>query len=225
MALGAKIRRVVEDYKPSVGTAFFNYLDLVATEPEPVELAAGFHAEYVESSSDPMFARVVPRWQRRLAAPRLDSGDWYLMVLLDDDKVFGHFWVALRHTRGWFQGFPRVHLSDRGDEAYGFDLYLEPEYRRGAVGQYVAYLTITSLRDRGVSIGYTHVLHDNVPSIFWHHGVGFNWVQTFNYLNIGPRIWWKIPFSESPRHGPLSRRGRHTERDPQMPFGGSYFPQ
>ena len=42
-------------------------------------------------------------------------------------------------------------------------------------------------------------------------------------LQIGPFIKWKIPFSEMPRFGPMSRKGRHTDPDKKI-FGPPLFP-
>ena len=219
----SKLVDVVKGYRPKVGTAFVTYLDLDATQAPEVELPPQFRDVLIDSSSHPLLPRFSPRWQRRIAGPRLDAGDWYAVAMLDDDHIFGHFWLTLRNGQGLFNGIPNLHLG--ADEAYGFDLYLDPDYRRGNMSLWAAKVTIDTLRSKGASIGYTHVLHDNPGSVLWHHGIGFNWVQVFNYLNVGPRIWWRIPMSESPRYGPLSRRGRHTEDDPQLPFGGQMLPQ
>ena len=218
----AGLREKIAAWRPRVGTAFLTYLDLEGSDvSQPLDDRYSF--KVVESSADPLLGRFAPRWQRRFAGPRLDAGDWYALVILEGDKVIGHFWAALRPSNNPLSGAMRIRL--RQDEAYGFDLYLNPDHRRGSIGTFVADATISELKLRGVRVGYTHVLFDNPASVLWHDSIGFNWVQMFNYINIGPRIWWKLPFSESPRYGPLSRRGRHNEADPQMPFGGALIPK
>ena len=224
MGIAERVKKAVADYRPKIGSGYLTYIDLFEADPEYVELDDTYTHEVVQSSSNPLFAKVAPPWQRRIAAQKVDAGDWYVLVIMHEGKVIGHFWATVRSTKGLLNGVMDVNLVD-GHEAYGFDLYLDPDHRRGKIGNWVAWLTITGLRDRGVRYGYTHVLTDNVPSIFWHHGVGFNIYQTFNYFNFGPRIWWKMPFSETPRYGPLSRRGRFNDPEPQDPFGGSFFPQ
>jgi L-amino acid N-acyltransferase YncA len=223
MRIREKFGSLLEEYRPRVGTAFLTALDIDGVEPPDVDLPEGFTSRIITSGDDPLLLTFSPSWQRRMAAERLDSGDWYVLVILDGDKLIGHFWASMISTKGLFNGVIDVNVG--ADEAYGFDLYLHPDYRRGKIGNFVANSTIMSLRERNVKVGYTHVLFDNAPSIFWHHGVGFNWVQVFNYVNIGPRIWWKIPFSASPRYGPLSRKGRFNDKNPQMPFGSSMLPQ
>jgi GNAT superfamily N-acetyltransferase len=219
-----RIKSKLAEYRPRIGSAYLNYIDLVAADPEYVELDEHYTHEVVESSSNPLFAKVAPPWQRKVAAEKVDNGDWYVLVIMHDGEVIGHFWAAVASTRGLMNGIMNLELVE-GEEAYGFDLYLHPDHRRGKVGNWVAWLTITGLRDRGLRWGYTHVLVENVPSIFWHHGVGFNILQSFNYFNFGPRIWWKLPKSETPLYGPLSRKGRHNDPQPADPFGGSFFPQ
>jgi ribosomal protein S18 acetylase RimI-like enzyme len=222
MSVVETIRRTLKDYRPKFGTAFLTYLDLPSSTHEQA-LDTSLEARVVESSSDPLLARFAPRWQQKVAGPRLDAGDWYALVILDGDTIVGHFWATLRTGRGLFNGMMNVSLQD--DESYGFDLYISPEYRRGSIGAFVADTTIAELQRRGAKIGYTHLIYDNAESVLWHDSIGFNWVQVFNYFNFGPRIWWKIPFSESPRFGPLSRKGRHTQPEPSPPFGGSLLPK
>ena len=72
--------------------------------------------------------------------------------------------------------------------------------------------------------GYTHVLMDNPSSVIWHHMFGFDAVQTVNCVNIGDRYWWKVPFSASPRFGPLSRHGRHDDESAADPIGSGLLP-
>jgi GNAT superfamily N-acetyltransferase len=224
MAILERVKTAVKGYRPEIGSGFLTYIDLPAAIPPPVDLDDRYSYKFVDSSTDPLLGRVAPRWQRRYVGQRMDAGDLIVLVIMHDDRVIGHFWLAFRTLPGLFNGVMNVELIE-GEEAYGFDLYIDPEYRRGKIGNWVAWLIITTLCDRDVRYGYTHVLYDNVPSIFWHHGVGFNSLQTFNYFNFGPRIWWKMPFSETPRYGPLSRRGRYNDPEPPDPFGGSMLPQ
>jgi GNAT superfamily N-acetyltransferase len=157
-----------------------------------------------------------------LAAKYLDAGDWYAMAILDGDQVVGRVWMATRVDNQLLNGIMHVRLRD--DEAYGFDLYIEPEHRRGSISSFIADACISELQRRGTRIGYTHLMFDNPPSVMWHHMVGFNWLQVYNMISIGERFVMKIPFSESPRFGPLSRRGRHSEEPPPDPFGGALIP-
>lgn len=197
-------------------------MDLEVTDPPGVDVDPSYSHAIIESSDHPLFDSFATRSMRKVAAPRLDAGDWYAVVILVGDEVVGHAWFAIKPRWDLFSGVMNVRILP--EEAYGFDLFIKPEHRRGSLGMYMADIGIPELRRRGIRYGYTHLLYENVPSMFWHHTTGFNIAQTFNYLRIGPRIIWKVPFSETPRYGPLSRKGRHNDPEPKEPFGGSLFP-
>jgi GNAT superfamily N-acetyltransferase len=214
-------RNLLAEHRPKVGSAFLTYLHLPDHEV-PHDTGGRYCFHEVTSGSDPMLARFAPRWQQRLAAPLLDDGSWYALVALEDGEIVAHVWVASRSVRGWFNGVVDLRLRD--DEAYAFDLYIRPEHRRASLGNEMGFRLVQTFRDRGVDWAYTHVLFENAGSVIWHHTFGYNWVQMFNYLTIGPRIWWRFPFSASPRFGPMSRTGRHSMADPPNPFGGAMLP-
>ncbi len=224
-----ELKALLAEYKPYIGTAYLTYLDLPATEPPGSTKDSVYSHTVVTSSKDPVFQQIGTRSMRKVAAPRLDAGDWHAIVIFaevedaSEPEVAAYFWLAFRPQRGLFTGVVNVQLLP--EEAYGFDLYVKPEYRRGSLGNYVADIVITDLKERGLKYGYTHLLYDNIASIFWHDGVGFNVAQVFNFFSFGPRIIWKIPFSESPRYGPLSRKGRYNDPDPKPAFGGSLLPK
>ncbi len=44
-----------------------------------------------------------------------------------------------------------------------------------------------------------------------------------NYVEIGPFIKWRIPFSDMPRFGPMSKKGRHQDPSKDT-FGPPLFP-
>lgn len=199
------------------------YLDLPSASHRQA-LSENYEMRLVERSDDPLLGRIAPPWMQRLAGPRLDAGDWYAMAILHGSDVVGRVWMALRVPHGPFNGIMNVRLAD--DEAYGFDLYIEPAHRRSDISSFMADHCINELQRRGVKVGYTHLDCDNAPSVFWHAGVGFNTIQSYNYLSIGDRVHWKIPFSDSPRWGPVSRRGRHSEPPGERgdPFGNGLLP-
>ncbi|MCP4435012.1 MAG: hypothetical protein GY812_05835 [Actinomycetia bacterium] len=209
--------------KPSIKSAYMPYLEL-AGSAHLQALSDTYDMQLVESSKDPLLAKLAPPWLQRIAGPMLDAGDWYAMAILHEGDVVGRVWMALRVPHGPVNGVMNVRLAN--DEAYGFDLYIEPEHRRGDISNFMAYHCINELQLRGVKVGYTHLDCDNAPSVFWHAGVGFNTIQSYSYLKIGDRIHWKIPLSDSPRWGPVSRRGRHSEAPDERvdPFGNALLP-
>jgi hypothetical protein len=104
-------------------------------------------------------------------------------------------------------------------------LFVEQEYRRSGVAFTMAdhFFRKYPPGSTTYNYGYGFISYDNVPSIMWHHSVGFQIAQTMNYVEIGPFIKWKIPFSDMPRFGPMSRKGRHTDPSKDV-FGPPLFP-
>ena len=174
-AIPARLATATAAYRPHLVTAYITYLDLQKATAPDVELDASYTSVLIQSGDHPLLARFAPRWQQAVAAPKLNAGDWYAVAMLDGDRVFGHFWVTTTSLHGIANGVPNLRLGP--DEAFGWDLYLDPEYRRGKIGLWAARITIETLRDMDKKIGYTHLVHDNAGSVLWHHGIGFNWVQ------------------------------------------------
>ena len=126
------------------------------------------------------------------------------------------------NERRFFSGNPRIRLAP--DEIYFFDLYIEPEHRRGGLAWTMADLMFRTY-DPAVNpkaCGYSFVEIENSTSFMWHHSIGFNIMQSVNMFMFGPRIKWRLPFSDMPRFGPFSRKGRFS--DPRPLFGPSIMP-
>jgi|GEM_PF-5913002 len=216
------LKRRLQEYRPHVQSAFIVYL---TPRTSPVqEVDEQFEIVQVTSSSDPLFPLVCEPWQRRLAGESLDRGDWRILVALVDGRPVGRIWETFVSERRWFSGIPRVRLAER--ETFMFDLFVEREYRRSNIGMTMAdyFFKLYDPELDNIDYVYGFISYENAPSILWHYSIGFNIAQTINYLAVGPRIKWRIPFSDNPRFGPLSRRGRYSDPSKQL-FGTSLFPQ
>jgi len=125
--------------------------------------------------------------------------------------------------RRFLTGVPRVQLAP--DETFLFDLFVEREYRRSSIAITMAehFFGLYDPDTTHIKYAYGFIDYENAGSILWHHGAGFNIVQTINYVQIGPRIKWKMPFSDNPRFGPMSRKGRYNEPEKDL-FGTSLMP-
>jgi GNAT superfamily N-acetyltransferase len=224
MGLVERVKRRVVSIKPEIGSVFITYIPVPPLAGRPLVMAEGYDVRFVESADDPAIDEL-PRWQRPLARRHLADRTWaYLLVTESATGLkVGHVWVALESPKGIANGMLNVRLAP--GEAYIYDLFIHPDHRRAALGNAMGQMLVDTFADRGVEWGLTQVVFDNMPSVMWHHMFGFNWMQLGNYLRFGDRYWFKIPLSESPRFGPLSKRGRHSEPDPGPPFGGSFLPQ
>lgn len=210
--------------RPRLESAYVTSISLQAHGDRRFKAAKNYEMTEVVTADDPKLSWA-PRWQRRIAAGPMERGQWMCLVANDKDLdglQVGHVWVTFATTRSVGNGMLNVNL--RGDEAYVWDLFIHPEHRRESLGNAMGQALIDAFIPRGINWGYTHVLMDNSSSVIWHHMFGFDAVQTVNCVNVGDRYWWKVPFSASPRIGPLSRHGRHDEHPPQDPMGSGLLP-
>lgn len=215
------IKRRLKEYRPAVQSAFIVY---VTPRESPVtDVDEQFEIRTVTSPDDPLLPKICEKWQLPVAKASLAKGEWDILVALVDGEPVGRIWETFATEKRRFAGIPLVRLA--ADEAFMFDLFVTREYRRSNIGMTMADYFFRKYAPGGdIRYVYGFISYENAPSILWHHSIGFNIVQTINYLAIGPRIKWRIPFSDNPRFGPLSRKGRHTDPDRDL-FGTSLFPQ
>jgi hypothetical protein len=219
------IKRRLTNLKPHVQSAFIVY---VTPRKSPVteRVEDEFEVREVTSADDPLLPKVCAPWQLPWARQQMRNGTLEVIVALKDGVPIGRIWesTAASHP-ALFSGVPRVKLAK--DEFFMYDLFVEREYRRSNIGMTMAdYFFRRYDPDKigdSVKYGYGFISYENAPSILWHHSIGFNVVQTINYLSIGDRIKWRIPFSDVPRFGPMSRKGRHTDPETEL-FGTGLLP-
>ncbi len=216
------LKRRANEWKPKVVSAFVVY---VTPRPSPVEDPdTSFDIVEITDPDDPLLERICfTKYQLRHARRAVGEGRWDVIVALKDGEPVGRIWETFGTEKALANGVPRVKLAD--DEFFMFDLFVEREYRRSGVAFTMAdhFFRKYPPGETTYNYGYGFISYDNVPSIMWHHSVGFQIAQTMNYVEIGPFIKWKIPFSDMPRFGPMSRKGRHTDPSKDV-FGPPLFP-
>jgi hypothetical protein len=221
MASVSGLKRRLLANVPKVQPAFVVYLEPVVNPVKDIDHEVEFHE--VTSPDDPLLAQICAPWQLDVARTALAAGDWDIIVAIKDGKPIGRIWETRATERRFFSGIPRVRLAE--DEIFMFDLYVDREHRRGNVAMTMAhYFFEKYTASTTVKYIYGFISYDNGPSVLWHDAIGFNIVQTMNYLSIGDRIKWRMPFGDSPRFGPMSRKGRHTDPSVAL-FGNALLPQ
>ena len=187
------------------------------------EVDESFEIVQVTKPDDPILTKITQKWQQPYARTMLSEGRGRVIVALKDGEPIGRIWEIFESERSYFAGVPRVKLAK--GETFMFDLFVEREYRRSNIGMTMAdyFFNLYDPETTHVKYVYGFISYENAPSILWHYSIGFNIAQTINYLSIGERIKWKIPFSDMPRFGPMSRKGRHTDPEKEL-FGTSLFP-
>ena len=164
------------------------------------------------SSTDPLLPRISPRWQRRYAAERLDSGDWYVLVILHDDKVIGHFWAAL--GRPAVSSTESSTSTDRGRGGLRVRPLPRPGLPAGQDRQLGRLATTPSLRDRGVSSATPMCSSTTHPRSSGTTGWGSTGSRRSTTSTSAPASGGRSRSRVTPLR-PLSRRGRFN--DPERP--------
>lgn len=219
------IKNRLDEYKPKVVSAFIVYVTPRESPVDQDQIDNGFEIVEITRPDDPLLPKICANErQLKVAKKALSEGRWDIIVALNEDKEpVGRIWETLVTERAMTSGVPRMKLAP--DEFLMFDLWVDKPYRRGGLANTMADFFFKKYNPESTKYryGYGFISYENVPSILWHHSVGFQTAQTMNYVQIGPFIKWKIPFSDMPRFGPMSKKGRHTEPDRDI-FGPPLFP-
>jgi hypothetical protein len=219
------LKRRFKEWKPTVVSAFVVYVTPRPSPVRPETIDHSFTVVEITSPDDPILPKIcATKRQLRIAKDAVREGRWTIMVALDPDgEPGGRIWETTATEKALTSGVPRMKLA--GDEFLMFDLWVERKYRRSGIANTMAdaFFTKYDPETTHMKYGYGFVSYENAPSILWHHSVGFLISQTMNYVQIGPYIKWKIPFSDMPRFGPMSRKGRHNDPSRDL-FGNPLFP-
>jgi ribosomal protein S18 acetylase RimI-like enzyme len=203
-------------YRPRVVPCFIVSYPVPAIAPVS-QLDGSIWYKRVTSADDRHLAQVEPPWRLRQARHDF-AHDEYALLAIDGDTTVGKLWLA-RRERGTnpFEG-PHVRLA--GDEEYIYGVWVNPEYRRSGIA---VQLCLEVLEVIGLTEPPPHWVHffveaDNaaIRKLVKRFFPGWE-SQEARLLKIGPAFNVKVPFSDRPRFGPLSSRGRHSGHGQQVP--------
>lgn len=134
-------------------------------------------------------------------------GDRGFAAVTEDGRFAGWVWMSRRSHRDAWSGLT-IRLAP--DEAYGYALWTPPELRPKGVARA---LMITMLHevhaDPSVTRLYGWVDRRNRESAMLHRLLGFTDVQEVKRARVLNRVGMKLPRTDKPRFGPLSKDGRH----------------
>ena len=220
MSVKKRIQRKWREWKPMVVPTFVVFLtkDVTPVVCDDKE----FQIVEVTAPDDPLLLKLcATKRQLAIARKSIAAGRWTAIVALKDGEPIGRIWEAFGSETGFFTGVPRFHVAD--DEFFMFDLFVEKEYRRGLVAFTMAdyFFRKHDIVNTSLTYAYGFVAYENAPSILWHDSVGFLIGQRVSLLHIGPYVKWRLPFTDSPTIGPLSRRNRTV--DPSLRLSGRSF--
>lgn len=218
------LKNRLNEWKPKVVSTFVVYTPPKKSPVPPEQVDDSFTIVTVTSPDDPILPKITSsKRQLEIAKKAVAAGSWDIVVALDSDgEPAGRIWESFDTIKSLGNGVPRMKLAP--DECVMFDLFVERKHRRSGIAMTMAdhFFKLYDPDTGGMKYVYGFIAYENAPSILWHHSVGFHTVQTLNMIHIGPYIKWKIPFSDMPRFGPMSRKGRHTDPEREL-FGPPLF--
>lgn len=203
-----RLRGWMRRHRPRVKAAFIMSYPLPMVG-DPVELPESVWFKRVTDPEDRHLTQVEPPWRVRQAIGEFATGSWVLLAI-DGDTTVGKLWQSDR-SRG-LSPWAGPHVRLAADESYVFGLWVDPAMRRSKVGLALAYEYGELTNRPGVNWLHAFVDADNVASLtlLTTSGVPMWCSQEVKLLKIGPAFNLKLPFSDRPRYGPMSWRGRHT---------------
>jgi GNAT superfamily N-acetyltransferase len=150
---------------------------------------------------------VVPRSRSKALDSFLSRGDQGYVATVDD-RFAGWVWLSRVSHRDPWSG---LHIRIARDEAYAYAMWVEKADRElGIAGVLMSRLLSDVRSDRAISRVYGWVDRRNRQmQLMLRMMYGFTQVQRVWRASM-PRIGWQVPWSDSPKFGPVSRVGRHT---------------
>lgn len=150
---------------------------------------------------DPVIRRVLPQDRLELLHERMSRGHECHVVLVDGEPV-GWCWFARRSHRDGWSGL-RVKL--RPGEVYFYDLFVDPDRRRGGLALTIGRALLLGLSEEpSIRVAYCWVEQYNTPSQrLLREVLGFTQLGTVRYARLFDRYGVTIPFGKSPRSGPI----------------------
>ena len=159
------------------------------------------------SPEDLSAREVLPKNQSKVVDSFLARGD-HGYVATVGDRFAGWVWLSRVSHRDPASG---LHIRLASDEAYAYAMKVEKAHRqRGIAGVLMARLLSDVRNDPKISRVYGWVDRRNRKMQFMLRMMfGFTQVQHVWRAHI-PRVGWQVPWSDTPKFGPVSRVGRHS---------------
>ena len=188
-----------------------NHVDVLAIdlatnlrEPRP---RPGQTIRVFEDMNDPALRDFLPDSRADLLPVRAARGDTCMVVFVEAEPAGWLFLARATHRDEW-SGL-RARLA--ADEIYCYDLWMKSEYRRTGAAVYLARFMLRWVAYKpGLARLYCWVDRENRPSQKLCRGLGLSDCQRVSYARVLGRLGVPVPFSDRPRFGPFSRRGRHA---------------
>ena len=221
MSLGDRVKYKVEQLKPRVSECiiFARPLPLVADEYPPAGEDFAFKAVF--DPTDRHLAQIETPERLELLKAYFAQGSFVMLAIhKPTDKTVSKmlFMVHSPHQSDAKRGLLPIRLAK--DEAFLFDLWTHPDYRRQSIAFTLCYELGAVVDQQFPQLrwvyGYAH--KDNEASVALINMVYGMWpVQEIKEVEVGDYWVNVVPGSDHPKFGPFSKQGRHSGDGFQMP--------
>lgn len=221
MSLTDRVKGKFDQYKPRVTECIIlaRPLPLIADEKPPA--GDDFEFKVVLDPTDRHLRKLETAERLELMkGPFARDVVVILAIHKPTDEAVGKMWLALRSPEedDRRRGLLPIHLAK--DEAFLFDLWVHPDFRRQSVGFTLAYEMGAATDHYAPQLrwvyGYCH--KDNEASFMLMTALYGMWpVQEIKEVEVGNYYVNMVPGSDKPKFGPFSKKGRHSGDGFQMP--------
>ena len=124
------LKNKLNEYKPTVVSAFVVYVTPRESPIDPDSIDPEFEIVEVNTPDDPILPKICAnKRQLKIAQKAMRDGRWNVIVALNADKEpVGRIWETRATETALANGVPRMKLAP--DEFLLFDLWVDKPYRR-----------------------------------------------------------------------------------------------
>lgn len=221
MSFTDKVKNKLQSNKPRTTACIIYVRPLPLIADDKVPAGDDFRFKVVRDPTDPHLRQLeTPERLEQMKGPFARGTFVILAIHIPTDRAIGKMWIMTRTPEAGDakRGMLPIHLAR--DEVFLFDLWVDPEFRRQAVGFTMAYELGAAVDayfpDARWVYGYAH--KDNEASRNLMELLYGMWpVQEITEIEVGLSYVNMVPNSDSPKFGPFSKKGRHSGDAFSMP--------
>jgi len=221
VSLADKVKGKLGELAPKVSECAIVVRPLPLIADEIIEAGPDFRFKVVFDPTDEHLRQLEsPERLERMKGQFTRGAVVILAIHIPTDRAVGKMWLITQSPlpEDAKAGLLPIRLAK--DEAFLFDLWVHPDFRRHAVGITMAYEMGAAadefFPEKRWVYGYAHTDNEASMNLMW-LVYGMWTVQTIKEYELGDFRVGVVPGSDSPKFGPFSKRGRHSGDGFQMP--------
>ena len=221
MSFADKVKGKLEGYAPKVSECAIVVRPLPLIADEIIEAGPDFRFKVVFDPTDEHLRQIETAERlERMKGGFARGAVVILAIHVPTDRAVGKMWLVTESPLPEDSRAGMLPIRLAHDECFLFDLWVHPDFRRGAVGITMAYEMGAAVDEYFPHLrwvyGYAHTDNEASMNLMW-LVYGMWTVQTIKEYQVGEFRVGVVPGSDSPKFGPFSKRGRHSGDGFQMP--------